>query len=585
MKASDFIVDSIARAGTDKIFGYIGGMITHLADSVYRSGKVEFVDMISEQGAAFAAEGYARISYKTGVAIATSGPGATNLLTGVGSCYFDSVAVVFITGQVNTYEYKGNLPVRQRGFQETDIISMARPIVKYCAFVDKAENLRYELEKAFFLASWGRRGPTLLDIPMDVQRADIDFEKQRAFIGSREHANLASHPFPKNSEVKKIAAALAKAERPVILAGGGIRGANACELLEKFSQKNRIPVVQSLMGRDSLSASTINLGLIGIYGNRNANFALANADFILTLGSRLDSRQTGTSAKLFGRCARIVLVDIDENELSNSRIHADITVHADAGKFLEAIYAYDCRRPRSEWFSYLSKCAADFPSEFGIDQKLKVGNAFVKKLSEAAAEACCVFADVGQHQMWVAQSFSIAKGQRLIFSGGMGAMGFALPAAIGAATATSGTVVAICGDGGLQMNIQELEVIKRRNLSVKIFVLNNSCLGMVKQFQEMYFGGRCIGTIVDYSAPDFVKIGRAYGLKSSRIKAICKKNVIAKFFADNTAQIVDVSIGRDCDVEPKLLMNRPIEDMTPYLPREKFLEFMLIKPAEESLDG
>lgn len=574
MKASDFIIDYISRNKTDKIFGYIGGMITHIADSAYQSKKISLVHMINEQGVAFAAEGYARASAKTGVAFATSGPGATNLLTGVASCYFDSVPVLFITGQVNTYEYKGDIPVRQRGFQETDIVSMAKPVAKYCALVDNAKNLRYELEKAWFLTSHGRKGPTLLDIPMNIQRADLDFSKQRSFIGSREHSALIKKVTLKLSDVKKISTEIARANAPVILAGGGVRCANACDILKKFSKKNEIAVVQSLMGRDSIEASDLNLGLMGVYANRAANFALANADLVLILGSRLDGRQTGGLVESFANGAKIIRIDIDENELKHSKVRSDISVCADLLEFLKKLIEFDCRKPRKKWMEYLRECANAFPSEKGIDGEILEGNAFVKNLSKSAKKAKFVSADVGQHQMWMAQSFDVSSGQRLLFSGGMGAMGFALPAAIGAAEASGKMVLVVCGDGGMQMNIQELEIIKRRNLPVKIFVLNNSCLGMVRQFQEMYFEGRCAGTVEDYSAPDFHEVGKAYGIKSHNINSSASAKSLEKFFADSSPCVVNVRMSENTEVSPKLLLNKPIEDMSPYLKREDFLKFM-----------
>ncbi len=314
MKLSDYVIDFIVRQGVSHIFEFIGGAIVHLLDSTYDRDDIQCVSVHHEQAGAFAAEAYARINGKLGVAMATSGPGALNMVTGIGSCYFDSVPCLFITGQVNTYEYKFNSPVRQIGFQETDIVTVAKPLTKYAAMVVDAEKIRYQLEKAVFLAQSGRPGPVLLDIPMNIQRAQIDLNKLESYYDSEEYEQIVQQQkqHQETTCFPEIIHMMSDAKRPVILVGGGVRTANASEELSEFIEKTDIPVVASLMGLDSLPHDCPSfVGMIGSYGNRYSNLALANCDFLLILGSRLDTRQTGTRPDTFARAAKIIQVDID----------------------------------------------------------------------------------------------------------------------------------------------------------------------------------------------------------------------------------------------------------------------------------
>lgn len=569
MKASDYIIEYLLKNEVNKIFGYIGGMIAHIVDSIAIEPKIEMINTLHEQGAGFAAEGYARYSGKTGVAIATSGPGATNLLTAIGSCYFDSVPTLFITGQVNTYEYKDDLPIRQRGFQETDIVQIVKPITKYSVMIKDSKNLRYELEKCIFLTQHGRKGPVLLDIPMDIQRADLDFAKEKSFFDSSEYKNLEkeiNHKF----DASEIIRLVNNAKRPVILAGGGVQISNAQNELNTFLKKTQIPIVTSLMGLDSVNEYKYNMGFIGAYGNRYGNLALANADLVIALGTRLDSRQTGTNTDLFLNNAKIIRVDIDKYELEHSKIIAQVSVNLDVKDFLVSLNKEDYFLNLDEWYKKLNEFKNKYLSTVDIKKQIKKPNYFIEKLSEYSKKGDIISVDVGQHQMWVAQSFNLKQDQRVFFSGGMGSMGFSLPAGIGAAIASGKRSIIVTGDGGLQMNIQELELLKRRNLPVKIIVMNNFCLGMVRQFQEIYFKSRCLCTIEDYSAPKFSEVAKAYGLKA---KALDLQNDwhedLKNFLSGDTPGLLDVYFDQNTDVEPKLIVNQPIENMYPYLPEEE----------------
>ncbi|MFA6195038.1 MAG: thiamine pyrophosphate-binding protein [Sulfurimonas sp.] len=578
-KISDYLIEFLIDKNIDKVFGYIGGAVAHIYHSIGKYEKIEIVNCIHEQGAAFAAEGYARVTGKSGVAFATSGPGATNLITSIGSCYFDSVPTLFITGQVNTYEYKYDKPVRQIGFQETDIVSIIKPIVKYAVMIDKVENIRYELEKAYFLSQHGRKGPVVVDIPMDIQRSKIDIGIQESFFDSQEYKSFNFEKLPPN--IDAVAELLNDSKRPIVLVGGGVRLANAQTVLLHFLKKYNLPVVYSLMGKDAISDEyEYNMGLIGSYGNRYGNLALANSDMILVIGSRLDTRQTGTSLDTFAREAKIVQVDIDKNELG-SKIDIDIEICCDAQYFIEKIDSQSLQINIGEWLKVLEAYKNRFSSIVSIDNKEKIPNLIVSKIAKHLSnEIVCV--DVGQHQMWVAQSMSTKNSQRILFSGGMGAMGFALPAAIGACIGSERRTIVIAGDGGIQMNIQELEIIKRRNLPIKIFVLNNKNLGMVRQFQELYFEQKYLGTVDDYSVPELANIAKAYKIAS---RVITTMNNIDKeledIFSNDNPELINIElVVQMTTVEPKLIVNKPIEDMYPFLEKDDLHSLMIVKPLD-----
>jgi acetolactate synthase-1/2/3 large subunit len=364
MKLSDYVVTFLADQGAGHVFELIGGAITHLLDSTYGRSDIRCISVRHEQAAAFAAEGAARRTGNIGVAMATSGPGATNLITGIGSCFFDSIPCLFITGQVNSYEYKYDRPVRQIGFQETDIVSIVRPVTKHAKMVDDPSRIRYELEKAVFLARHGRPGPVLLDLPMNVQRADIDPAALPAFLGSEEHRGQAQAQLPDLSRIDEIAGLLRKARRPVLLVGGGVRLAGGTDALLRLADATGVPVAVTLMGLDALPHDHPSFcGMVGSYGNRYSNLAVANADLLVAVGTRLDTRVTGTNPSTFARGARIVHVDIDPNELG-STIDSPVRVHADAKAFLSALAdrAGVDAAAISAWRGRIAALAARYPS-------------------------------------------------------------------------------------------------------------------------------------------------------------------------------------------------------------------------------
>ncbi|WP_068779046.1 thiamine pyrophosphate-binding protein [Paenibacillus sp. GM2] len=585
MKLSDYVVDFIHKEGVSHVFEFIGGAIVHLLDSIYIRTDIECVSVRHEQAGAFAAEAYARMNGRLGVAMATSGPGALNLLTGIGSCYFDSVPCLFITGQVNTYEYKFDRPIRQIGFQETDIVSVAQSLTKYAELITDPTKIRYHLEKATFLAKNGRPGPVLLDIPMDIQRAQIEPNELESFYDSQEYRDLISTNTNviNNGTIENVVTLLKESKRPLVLVGGGVRLSNAVEELEEFLEKTGIPVVSSLMGLDVISHyNSQYVGLIGSYGNRYSNLTLANCDLLVILGSRLDSRQTGTRPDTFARAAKKVHVDIDPLEL-NSKVKVDVTIRANIKDFLSSVNQSidnSLNTDINEWKAKIESLKDKYPTySFKPTENEIEPNRFMEVLSMKSGEFGSICLDVGQHQMWASQSFKLSKSQRLLNSGGMGAMGFALPAAIGASLATKKETLVIAGDGGIQLNIQELDTISRLQLHIKIVVINNNSLGMVRQFQDLYMDGRQQSTV--NKNPSFKEIFKAYNIPVIQLRSLNDLEFIDDFLSVKGPALLEVILERNTEVHPKLVVNRPVEDMFPYLDRQELKDIMLIDLVEE----
>lgn len=563
MKASDHVAKFLKAQGVEHVYEVVGGMITHLIDSLHREKAPRLISVHHEQAAAFAADAAGRLTGVPGVAMATSGPGATNLLTGVGSCYFDSSPAVFITGQVNIHEQKGARKIRQLGFQETDIVAMAAPVTKAAYRVRTARELPGLLEEAFTLAISGRPGPVLLDVPMDLQRAEVRAPLERPL-------DPAPAAPASSRDIAAVLSAVRKAQRPLVLVGGGVRASRAGAAARRALEALNVPVVNSLMAVDALPAGhPLRFGLIGSYANRWANHAVGRSDLLLVLGSRLDVRQTGADTAAFKSGRAIIHVDCDAAEINN-RVKGCRAVRADLGAFCEALGAALPRRlpPRPQWTAELETLRRRWPDTAEPGRIAGINpNAFIHALSARSVRAGVFVADVGQHQMWAAQSLDLRPGQRFMTSGGMGAMGFALPAAIGAAFAEPGTPhVVIAGDGGFQLNLQELQTVARHKLPLKIVLLNNRCHGMVRQFQQSYFKERYASTMWGYSAPDFGAVARAYGLASataSKPREIA--GALDRLWKDPREPfLLQVMIDPMVNVYPKMAFGRPMTEMEPF---------------------
>lgn len=566
MKASDYIVSFLESNGVNVIFGYIGGMITHLVDSISNSKNVMFVQTYHDQSAAFAAEGFAIESGKVGVAISTSGPGATNMITGVADAYFGSIPILFITGQVNSHEYKYEKPIRQQGFQETDIVSIVKPITKYAALVDKAENLKYELEKAIFIALSDRKGPVLLDICMDVQVADVNPETLKGY-------------YPKNNpgakttsyDIHYVVELLSKASRPMLLLGAGSQSDTSKKHIREFLKKTQIPVVSSLMGLGVVDFDyEYYLGMIGSYGNRCANKSMETVDLLVAVGTRLDTRQTGPKLELFIENGLIIHVDIDNNELLFHRITNRYSICDSSENFFETlINQIDTLQDYSSWHSYLNMIKSKYNQKNEILQLVQNKSPYrlMEKINSISKNNDVFVVDIGQTQMFAAQTLQIKENQRFVTSGGLAPMGFSLPVSVGMAMANSNKrVISFSGDGGFHIATQSLMLISQYNLPIIAFILNNNSLGMITQFQTLYLNSRFNATTYDgaYLTPDFQKLSEAYSLKYYRINEedLSDDKLINKIISEKNC-VVEYVIPGLTTVSPKLEYMNPIYRPTP----------------------
>lgn len=564
MKVSDYIVEFFINKGIKDVFGYPGGMVTHLMDSFSKyDSRICAHVCYHEQAAAFEACAYAQVSGNVGAAYATSGPGATNMITGICNAYFDSVPVVFITGQVNTFESKTGYGVRQRGFQETDIVSMVKDVTKYAVYVEDAEKIGYYLEKAYQIAMEGRKGPVLLDIPMNIQRIDINSSQMLQYEGKKAEI--------KDNDFSMIKESLSQSKRPCIVLGAALKGLKKKDVTE-FVDHMQIPVVTSMVAMDLLPYEHIlNYGYIGAYGSRTANFIVAKSDMVLVLGSRMDVRQVGGKRGDFAPGAKIIRVDIDKGELQYQIRDDEIDIQADVKDVIR--YLMDCNLFDAKIYEKWRQTCKKISNKLsGLDDKKY--NQYVEEISHYVPEGTVITTDVGQNQVWTAQSFRIKKGQKVLFSGGHGAMGYSLPAAIGAYYASGKPVVSFNGDGGVQMNIQELEFIKREKLPIKIFVFNNYALGMIRHFQEMYFDKNYVQTVNGngYDTPDFERIAKAY-----HMDYICYETLddVSRQFMDKEGPVlIEIKIPEDTYVFPKLEFGKPNQDQEPLIDRTLFQELM-----------
>ena len=562
MKTSDYIVEYIINKGITDVFGYPGGMVTHLMDSLNKyKNQISTHLAYHEQGAAMAACAYAEIKGVPGIAYATSGPGATNLITGIANAYMDSIPVIFITGQVNSYEQKGAFNIRQRGFQETDIVSIVKPITKYATKVNDSSKIKYYLDKAFSIAMEGRKGPVLLDIAMDVTKADICIDHLEGFSFEEESFSF---------EVKKLIPILQNAKRPVILLGNGVKRDMENSWKEKINSLG-IPVVSSMIAVDLQDRLKSYYGFIGAYGDRVANFIIAKSDLVVSIGSRLDVRQVGAIRENFAPNSIIIRVDIDKNELEYKVHKDDISILADANEFLASILNV---WPEVNYSSWINICNKIKQSLYGYDDR-KI-NKIIRALGDYIQEESIVTTDVGQNQVWIAQSLPVKSGCRILFSGGLGAMGYSLPASIGAAIASGGIVYCFTGDGGFQMNMQELQIIIREQLPIKIILINNNALGMIRHFQEMYFKGNYFQTTAKsgFTSPDFSKLADAYNIGYIRIEKEEDINLVRNVLTSFKPSFIEVVLTEDTYVFPKLEYGKPNQDQEPLLNRTLFREIM-----------
>ncbi|WP_145570263.1 thiamine pyrophosphate-binding protein [Yersinia bercovieri] len=567
MKASDAVAKVLAD--TQVIYGFelIGGMITHLVDSINLLGKTKLVSMHHEQGAAFAASAVARATnHKVmGVALGTSGPGATNLITGIADCWLDSHPCLFLTGQVNTHELKGERAIRQQGFQELDSVALVKSITKYAHQVGHIDELIPCLLKAITIARSGRPGPVLLDIPMDIQRAEVDEAVLDELLSVWAYeSSLAPE---QSAPYDDVWALLEKAQKPVFLIGGGaVNVPGFSQWLSEVS-KLGIPHVASLKGAEKLPASEHYLGMLGAYGTRAANYAVQNCDLLIVFGSRMDVRQTGAKTETFAHNAHIVQFDLDAAQLDN-RVKAQQSINAN----LEAVFtsfvthAPNLRSVPTAWQTHLAQVfEQSFKDEY-TDWSISPFKLFSTLNELAEGQALDYVVDVGNNQMWAAHTLRLGSRQAMHHSGGLGTMGFAIPSAVGACIAGGKPVVVITGDGGAQLNIQELDIIARERLPILTVVLNNHSLGMVRGFQEMYFEGRNSSTYWDGYTSQFQALGAAYGIDSRSLSDLeTFKAAVSEFLASGKPMLLEVLMPDARECRPRLEFGRPINEQSPLL--------------------
>jgi len=579
MKLSDYVMSFIHERGIRHVFGYQGGAVTHLVDSLHKIDGLSYVQNYHEQASAFCADAYSRINRNFGVALATSGPGATNLITGIANAYFDSIPCLFLTGQVSTHAIKSKSEIRQQSFQETDIVSIVSPITKFAKTIVDPQTIRYYLEKAVFTATTERPGSVLLDLPHNVQATDINPESLDSFFDSKEYKACDRNQNSRIPDVlREIAGLLSGAKRPLVLAGGGVAALKDREIFKQMVRAFDLPVVCSLMGLGAIDHSERHyFGFIGSYGNRHSNMAIAKSDLLLVLGSRLDERQTGPRRDLFARNARVIHVDIDP-DLLDHHVDTDICVCADLQSFLSDLLGLAPAEPpdNGNWINQVHLVAKELATESAHDQDYIDPNHFIRYLSTKLSKDAVVCSDVGQNMMWVAQSLDMTVDMRLLNSGGHGAMGYSLPAGIGAYCADQNRqVVCIAGDGGIQMNIQELQTIAREGLPIKIIVMNNQSLGMVRGFHEKYFDNKCYGTALGYSNPDFSKVACAFGLEYTKIESKDNFNLLDDGLKGASPHLIEVILSPESQTIPEPAPGpRGIEDQFPLIDREKLARLL-----------
>jgi len=584
MKLSDYLLDYLKKQNIRHAFLVTGGAITNVVNSFDENKNLKFICTTHEQGAAMAADAYSRITQNLGVAMATSGPGATNLITGIACSYFDSIPTLYITGQVNTFESSWSNGPRQVGFQETDIVTMVKPITKFAIKIDDPEDIRYYLDKAIYIAKCKRAGPVLIDIPMNVQRAEIDPDKLKSYIPEKEEPDLQLL----DKKIEELIQLINQAKRPILILGAGVKIGNAEIETRKFIEKLNIPVVLSWGAMDILPHDNeLFVEGFGVSANRAGNFAVQNSDLVISLGSRLDTRQTGGRPETFARSAKKVILDIDNSELNKKRgITIDIELNFDINDFLNEINKkFDKVKVNdlTEWKNKIKEWKEKYPiclPEY-YNQKEKVNPyCFMETLSKVAKEGDIIIGDTGENLTWLMQGFKVKENQRLFSAFGNSPMGYSIAASIGASIAENNKpVICIIGDGGIKMNINELETIVKHKLPIKIFVINNHEYGLIKQFQDVWlnscYKASCIeGGLGD---PDFLKIARAYQMTAIQInnhKELKEKIEEAMNFKGPILCNVEINCGEK--VRPKLEFGRPIEDPSPILDRDEFKKNMIV---------
>lgn len=576
MKISDYIISFLYEKGIKDYFGYQGTMIAHLVDSIYKNDKVHNYVCYNEQGAAFEAVGYAKTTGKISCAYSTSGPGATNLITGIADAYYDSVPVLFITGQLNTYEYTDIPTIRQQGFQESNIVEIVTPITKYAVKIDDEKNIAYELEKALYIMQNDRKGPVLIDLPMNIQRSEINIDKIKHFQEPKKEI------IDYQSICKNIIEEIKNSNKPLLILGNGINSTKEnIKEIRKLINNLKIPVVYSMLGKSFIEESSpYNFGFMGsAYGKRYANMiGCKKANLIVSLGCRMNGRTIGLNKKSFNEKAKIIRIEIDKEE-AKQLIHNDIIYNADVNKVIKEMNKILSKNPLPINKKWLDICSYIKEKLKNIDNEIPewLPNKYINLINTITNDNSNIFVDVGQNQVWAAHSIKIKGHQKIIFSGGLGAMGFSLPAAIGGCIANKKRpTYVIIGDGGMQMNIQELQLIKNENLPITIFVFNNHSLGLIHQQQCDIFNNKFYASCSKggYSTPNFSKIALAYGINSYQVNSIEKFQNVLSNYNKNKPTLIEINLKIGTKAYPKTSFGAEMYNQAPNLPTKLLNELL-----------
>ena len=605
MKLPDYLFTRLRDEGIKEVFQVYGAATGHLVDAFVRVGGIDYVAPMHEQACGFAAEGYAKVNENFGVAMATSGPGGQNLVTCAGNCFYDSVPCLFITGQIKQQFMRPDKSIRQVGFQESDQVGCFTPVTKYSKMITKPEDIKYELEKALHIMKSGRPGPVHLDIPIDVSKADINPDELLGYDTSLERQfNIEKIEKQVDNYIKD----LKQAERPVLMIGGGVRLAGAVNDLLELGHQLKIPMYPTWNALDIVCSDYEYYGgRIGTYGGPGRNFGIQNSDLLLAIGSRISGRITGGNVNSFAREAKKYMVDVDAPAMQKKlqQLPFDECILSDAKLFIEILSK---KLKEDKTFNKSSKSKLNFSKwvnkciewrekydpvipEMFDKTKYTHPYAFMRILSEEMSPNDILISDCGGNVVVTNHAFKTKTGQRYFTNNGNSPMGFSFAASLGAWFASDKkkqNVVCIIGDGGMNMNIQELQTLLNYNIGVKVIILNNHIYGITKAFQETNFEGRmeACGPI-GYNPPDFIKVAQSYGLKTMQIEGSNYDQVrkqINKLLSHKGSLIIDVNCNEYHKYDPKLIgWETPIEDMYPYLPREEFASNMFIEPLEISL--
>jgi len=599
IKLSDYVIQRIAKEGVRHVFLLPGGGCMHLIDSIGQCKDITYIANLHEQACAIGADAYGQYTNNLGVALVTTGPGGTNAATGVAAAWLESTPSLFISGQVKSADIVGDRGLRQLGFQEINIVEVVKPITKYAVTVMDPASIRYHLEKAIYLAKSGRPGPVWIDIPLDVQAAQIDEVNLKSFEPPVDAAVQRREEISK--KVRRAIELLNKSDRPVVLAGNGVRLAGVLPEFYELIKRLNIPVLTTWKGIDLFDENDpLFIGRPGAIGQRGANFAQQNSDWFLSLGARLDFGQTAYNHRLFARDASKVIVDVDEAEIRKLDMEVDVPVVGDAAEFVrEFLRQLDQVevKERSDWWQRCRDWKQRYPvilPEYHAASEGVNTYALIDVLSaEMTADDLLIPGVSGQCSEITMQAFKVKSGQRIYSSHGLGAMGFGIAASLAGCLASGGRrTICVDGDGGFHMNIQELETVRRLNLPVKFFVLNNSGYGSIRATQRNYFDRRFVASSFDsgLSLPDTLKVAAAYGLPTIDITGhdqLVEK--VRQALAMPGPVVCDVLTPFDQPTLPRAssrqlpngqMVSMPMEDLFPFLEREEFLENMIIPPVK-----